>query len=75
MAGEDPAYHVRPHGDVWKVTIPGDSQPLSFHATREEAIARAAFVAQAQPRGRIVIHRGDDTVEREERLGPDPHPH
>ena len=70
MAGETPTYHVRPHGDVWKVSIPGDSQPLSFHASREEAIARAAVAAQGQPGGRIVIHRRDDSVEREETLGP-----
>ena len=30
-------YHVLPMGAVWKVGLPGNSQPSSFHTTREDA--------------------------------------
>lgn len=67
------AYHVLPHGNLWKVGLPGNSQPASFHESREEAIARAAVLARSQ-KGRIVVHRIDGSVEFEQDLGREPSP-
>lgn len=62
-------YHVAPVGNLWKVSIPGDSQPVSFHAAKSEAIAHAARLASQHPQGRVVIHRADGTVEEEHAQG------
>ncbi len=62
-------YHVTRHGDLWKVSLPGDSQPDSFHEDRDDAIANAAALAKRRPGGRLVVHRADGTIEREETFG------
>jgi hypothetical protein len=66
------AYHVTPQDSLWKVSLPGDSQPESLHEDRDEAIAYAASLAVRLPAGRLVIHRADGTIEHEETLGPLP---
>jgi len=58
-------YHVSPAGDLWKVGIPADSQPVSFHQTKNEAIAHAAQLARQHVESRVLVHRADGTVEEE----------
>jgi len=72
MVSEGIGYHVTPQGDLWKVSLPGDSLPESFYEDREEAVARASALARLQLGGRVIVHRADGTIEREETLGPAP---
>jgi hypothetical protein len=58
-------YHVLPMGAVWKVGLPGDSQPSSFHTTREDAIDHAEQLARRHSVSHVVIHKRDGTVETE----------
>jgi hypothetical protein len=58
-------YHVLPVGAVWKVGLPGDSRPTSFHVTRDDAIDHAEQLARRHPVGQVVIHKADGTVEAE----------
>ena len=58
-------YHVTPSGNLWKVGIPGDSQPVSFHQDKDEAIAHAAQLARQHPPARVMIHKADGTVGKE----------
>jgi uncharacterized protein DUF2188 len=58
------AYHVVPAGKLWKVTIPGDSVPLSLFSGKEEAIARAVEHARAEGLA-VIVHAPDGSVERE----------
>jgi hypothetical protein len=58
-------YHVTPAGNLWKVGIPGDSQPISLYENKSEAVAHAVQLARQHPQGRIQIHRADGTVEEE----------
>lgn len=62
-------YHVTPVGELWKVGIPGDSQPESLHHSKNEALAHAAQLARQHPQGRVVIHKADGTVEEEQAHG------
>jgi hypothetical protein len=59
-------YHVLPVGAVWKVGLPGNSQPSSFHVTREDAIDHAQQLARRHPEGHVVVHKIDGTVESEQ---------
>ena len=72
MANGGLSYHVTRHEHLWKVSLPGDSQPESFYEDRADAIANAAALAMRRPGGRLVVHRADGTIEREETLGPTP---
>jgi hypothetical protein len=58
-------YHVLPVGAVWKVGLPGNSQPSSFHGTREDAVEHAQQLARRHTEGHVVIHKSDGTVESE----------
>jgi hypothetical protein len=59
-------YHVLPVGAVWKVGLPGNSQPSSFHVTREDAIDHAQQLARRHTEGHVVVHKVDGTVESEQ---------
>jgi hypothetical protein len=58
-------YHVSPVGELWKVGIPGDSQPLSYHHSKSEAVAHAVQLARTHPRSRVVLHKADGSIEEE----------
>jgi hypothetical protein len=58
-------YHVLPMGAVWKVGLPGNSQPSSFHVTREDAIDHAEQLARRHAVGHVIVHKLDGTVETE----------
>jgi hypothetical protein len=58
-------YHVLPMGAVWKVGLPGDSQPSSFHTTREDAIDHAEQLARRHAESHVVVHKKDGSVETE----------
>jgi len=59
------SYRVVPIGDFWKVALPGDSVPLSVHATKEEAIAQAIAAARREHASSVFVVRDDGSVERE----------
>jgi len=65
MLSEKVTYHVLPVGAVWKVGLPGNSQPSSFHVTREDAVDHAQQLARRHAEGHVVIHNADGTVESE----------
>jgi len=65
MPNDVAVYHVLPMGAVWKVGLPGDSQPSSFHTTREDAIDHAEQLARRHTAGQVVVHKRDGTVEIE----------
>ena len=60
------AYHVSPVGDLWKVSLPGDSVPESFHGEKRGALARALALAKADPAvGSVLVFTPEGRVERE----------
>ncbi|HKQ70078.1 MAG TPA: DUF2188 domain-containing protein [Polyangiaceae bacterium] len=59
-------YHVLPVGAVWKVGLPGDSLPSSFHVTREDAIDHAEQLARRHTTSAVIVHKADGTVDVEE---------
>ena len=57
-------YRVLPIDGLWKVTLPGDSVPDSFHVRKEDAIASAMRLAKRDGAG-VVVMRADGSVEAE----------
>jgi hypothetical protein len=55
-------YRVLPVNGLWKVTLPGDSVPDSFHVRKEEAIASAMRLAKRDGAG-VLVMRADGSVE------------
>ena len=71
MPNNAATYHVLPTGAVWKVGLPGNSHPSSFHVTREDAIDHAEQLAKRHSVGHVIIHRPDGTVETERTFSHD----
>jgi len=74
MLSSTATYHVLPVGAVWKGGLPGNSQPSSFHVTREDAVDHAEQLARRHSEGHVVIHKSDGTVESERTFGEGPEP-
>jgi hypothetical protein len=58
-------YHVRAGEEKWEIRKEGGKQPLSEHRTKRQAVKAARDLATAGPPSRLVIHRRDDTVQKE----------
>jgi len=57
MLSSTATYHVLPVGAVWKVGLPGNSQPSSFHVTREDAVDHALKgVARVSEEEAVLAH-------------------
>lgn len=60
------AYHVSPVGSYWKVSLPGDSIPASFHAEKDDALAYALSLAREDPAANsVLVLTPEGRVERE----------
>lgn len=56
-------YHVATHEDGWKVEREDTGEPVSTHATKEEAVDAARSLAQATEPSQVVVHRMDGTIQ------------
>ncbi|HVY46827.1 MAG TPA: DUF2188 domain-containing protein [Minicystis sp.] len=59
------AFHVVPVDRVWKVAMPGDSVPVSLHADKQAAIARALELARRAGGLDVLVCRTDGSIETE----------
>ena len=62
-------YRVHPTEGRWTVTKEGESQPRGGFANREEALAEARRLADADQPGKVTIDNGDGVILEEHLLG------
>jgi len=73
--GQRRTYHVTPTGKGdWKVKAEDKSRAAGVHQNKSEAIAQARDLAKANPKGQVVIHKRDGTIQAEHTYGSDPYP-
>lgn len=66
LKGRSPTvYEVRPADEGWEVRKEGGRQALSRHSTKRQAVRTARDLAGEHTPSRLVIHRRDDTVQKE----------
>lgn len=56
-------YRVVPAGDLWKVAVPGDGVAVSFHATKEAALARAMTLTRREHRSGVLVFGANGLLE------------
>lgn len=72
MKGREPTiYHVRPRDDQWVVEAEGGKQASSSHDTKRKAVKAGRELATSRAPSRLVIHRTDDTVQKEHAYEPE----
>lgn len=66
VGGEVPArkvYHLTPAEEGWAIKLEGVETPVSTHATKDEALAKARSLAQKAEPSQLVVHRVDGTIQ------------
>jgi uncharacterized protein YdaT len=72
LKGREPkVYHVRPRDDRWVVEAEGAKQASSTHDTKRQAVKAGRELAGGKAPSRLVIHRSDDTVQKEHSYEPE----
>ena len=64
-------YRVEPEEGWWTVTREGENNPRAGFATREQAVAEARRLADAEQPSKIVLGDGDGIILEEELFGQD----
>ena len=64
-------YRVHPTEGCWTVTKEGEGQPRSRFANRDEALAEARRLADADQPSKVTIDNGDGIILEEHLLGRD----
>ena len=64
-------YRVHPAAERWTVTKEGEGQPRSRFANRDEALAEARRLADADQPSKVTIDNGDGIILEEHLLGRD----
>ncbi len=57
-------YVVAPVDGMWKVSLPGDSQPDSLYAKKSDAVARAEQLARRFELGQVVVRTLEGAIEK-----------
>ncbi|MFP4622831.1 MAG: DUF2188 domain-containing protein [Gemmatimonadota bacterium] len=71
MKGRKPTvYHVRPREDGWVVVNEKAHEPASSHPNKRQAVKAGREMAGNTAPSRLVIHRADDTVQKEHSYEP-----
>ncbi len=65
-------YRVHPVDERWTVTKEGEAQPRAGFAGREEALAEALRLAEADEPSKVTVDNGDGVIEEERLFGADP---
>ncbi|MFO1499054.1 MAG: DUF2188 domain-containing protein [Verrucomicrobiota bacterium] len=63
-------YHVRRQGESWHVLREGFRRPHIIRNSKAEAVTMAKRLAKLGPGARVVVHAGNDEVEREFSYAP-----
>ncbi len=72
MAGRRPTvYHVRPDEEKWIVLKEGSKKASSRHDTKRQAVKEGRRLAGENPPSRLIIHRTDDSVQKEHSYTPE----
>ena len=64
-------YRVHPMEARWTVTKDGESQPRASFASREEALAEAQRLADADQPSKVTLDNGDGIILEEHLFGRD----
>jgi len=64
-------YRVHPMEARWTVTKDGESQPRASFASREEALAEAQRLADANQPSKVTLDNGDGIILEEHLFGQD----
>jgi hypothetical protein len=64
-------YRVHPTEGRWIVTKEGESQPRGGFVNRDEALAEAQRLADADQPSKVTVDNGDGTILEEHLLGRD----
>jgi len=64
-------YRVHPMEARWTVTKDGESQPRASFASREEALAEAQRLADANQPSKVTLDNGDGIILEEHLFGTD----
>ncbi|MEV5850710.1 DUF2188 domain-containing protein [Streptomyces sp. NPDC051985] len=65
-------YRVVPNGGTWQLRR--ETQPLSNHSFKHQAVEAGQRIARANPPSQLIIHKADGTIETEYTYGDDPYP-
>jgi hypothetical protein len=72
LRGRSPTvYHVRAVDDGWEIRKEGAKEPASRHGTKRQAVKEARDLAGGHTPSRLVIHRRDDTIQKEHTYEPE----
>lgn len=63
LHAESLIYHLLPFDKDWVVRLEGSDENLSQNDTKDSAIEAARGIARAHEPSRLVVHRGDGTVQ------------
>jgi hypothetical protein len=64
-------YRVHPAGGRWTVSKDGEAQPRGDYAAREEALAEASRLADADQPSRVTVDDGEGAIVEERLFGAD----
>ena len=64
-------YRVHPADDNWAVLKEGEPNPRGSYARREEALAEACRLADADQPSRVTVDNGDGLILEEQLFGND----
>ena len=64
-------YRVEPRADRWTIKKEGGGQPLGGFASREDAMAEARRLADANQPSKIILGDGDGIILEEHLFGDD----
>jgi hypothetical protein len=64
-------FHVRPREDGWAVEADGAKQASSTHRTKRQAVKAGRALAADKSPSQLIIHRGDDSVQKEHSYAAD----
>lgn len=56
-------FHLLPKGDEWTIRLEDSDDDISVHDLKSDALDAARGVAQAHEPSRLVVHRGDGTIQ------------
>lgn len=67
-------YHITHKEDHWQVKAEGNKHATRIFDTKQDAIPFGRYIASAQEKGQLIIHRKDGVIQTEYTYGVDPFP-
>lgn len=69
--GKPTIYHVRQRNEGWAVEKEGGGDAIATHRTKRKAVKAGRDLAGGHRPSQLIIHRSDDSVQKEHSYTPD----